>query len=50
MIAFAIYTAVFLVLYEMWKRDNAKHSCLYCGKYRNHESHCPYRMIDKEVP
>lgn len=43
------YLVVFLVLYEMWKHNHAKKSCVYCGKYRSHESHCPYKIIDEEA-
>lgn len=39
---------LFLVAYEMWKHYTAKKTCLYCGKYRSHEVHCPYSMLDQE--
>ena len=34
--------------WALWADHVRKMSCLYCGKYRGHESHCPYEALHRD--
>lgn len=48
MISTLLLILVMVLLYELTKHHQDKHTCRYCGGYRGHGQNCPYDFEHRE--